>query len=453
MFCDACKLGKIHQESFPSIAVKTNKPLQLIHSDVWGPSPNISIKGYRFYLLFIGRNFGPYYLFLKNLPATSTIVPIVDNIVSITCTHVVQPITATMSQPLLHTSTNIHSMQTMSKSGIYKPKVYTAVVALLDHFQEPSSVRQALQLPHWKIAMEAKYSTLVHNAKLVAKGFQQHASVDFSYTFSPIVKAPTIQIIFTLVVAYNWDIQQVDINNAFLNDILYEDVYMCQPEGALVSWRFQPSISNNFLFRSQKNGHLVLALTSRFALKTLGSISYFLKFEAFRDSSNLYLNQAKYIYDLLVKKNMVHAKPSSTPMALGQKLALEDSAPFPDVTLYHSTIGFSDADWACNVDDRRSTTGYCVFLGGNLVTRSSRKQQVVTRSKTESKYWALASHRPIAWCDNLGAHALAHNPIYHSRTKHIEVDSLSLSQFQFLCSKLSLSCPSFSLWVDVEQQN
>ena len=52
MFCDACKLGKLHQESFLSIAVKTNKPLQLIHSDVWGPL-NISIEGYRFYLLFV----------------------------------------------------------------------------------------------------------------------------------------------------------------------------------------------------------------------------------------------------------------------------------------------------------------------------------------------------------------------------------------------------------------
>ena len=53
--------------------------------------------------------------------------------------------------------------------------------------------------------------------------------------------------------------------------------------------------------------------------------------------------------------------------------------------------GFSNADWACNVDDRRSTTNYCVFLGGNLVTRSSRKEQVVVRSRTESKYWVLAN--------------------------------------------------------------
>ena len=81
-----------------------------------------------------------------------------------------------MSQPLLHTSTNIHSMQTMSKSGIYKPKVYTAVVVLLDHFQEPLVFRQALQLPHWKTEMEAKYSAFVHNGTwwLVPKTEEMH---------------------------------------------------------------------------------------------------------------------------------------------------------------------------------------------------------------------------------------------------------------------------------------
>ena len=104
--------------------------------------------------------------------------------------------------------------------------------------------------------------------------------------------------------------------------------------------------------------------------------------------------------------------------------------------------GFSNADWAFNVDDRSSTTGYCVFLSGNIVTWSSRKQQVDARFSTESEYRALAcvtmeliwikslldelqlplQHRLIAWYDNMGAHALAYNPIYHSRTKHIEVD-------------------------------
>ncbi|RVW57333.1 Retrovirus-related Pol polyprotein from transposon RE2 [Vitis vinifera] len=250
-------IGKLHQESFPSVAVKTNKPFQLIHSDVWGLSSNISIEGPPsvFFLVIAMLIKGIDVLVLlvglillssaslPSYPATGTTVPIIDNM-------------------------------TMSKSGIYKPKVYSTVVALPNHFQEPSSVRQALQLPHWKTEMEAKYSAFVHNAR-----------------------------------------------------------------SALVSWEFQSSIFYNSLFHSRKNGHLVLALISRFALKTLSSISYFLGFEAFIDSSGLYLNQAKYIFDLLIKTNMVHAKPSSTPMVLGQKLALEDSAHFPDVTLYRSTIG------------------------------------------------------------------------------------------------------------------
>ncbi|KAL6312527.1 hypothetical protein AAG906_021235 [Vitis piasezkii] len=406
MSCDACKLGKIHQESFPSIAIKTNKPLQLIHSDVWGPSPNISIEDFSL-ANRLGRNLGSYYLFLKIrtlfryscpythqqqgrvefaslpfYPVTSTIVPIVDNIVSTTCTHVVQPIIATMSQPLHHTSTNIHSMRQCLKVAFTNLR-FTAIVVLLDHFQEPLVFRQALQLPHRKITMEAKYSTFVHN------GFQQHANVDFSDTFTPIVKAPTIRIIFSLF----------DINNAFLNGILHEDAYMCQPEGfviALVSWGFQSSISIISYFALEEwSFGFGITLTFRFALKTLVSISYFLRFEAFRDSSDLYLNQSKYISDLLVKKNMVHAKPSSTPMALGQKVALEDSAPFPDVTLYHSTIcalqyltltrpdiSFS----ACNVDDVRSTTDYCVFLGGNLVTQVLAKNRLL-QGPDESKYW------------------------------------------------------------------
>ncbi|KAI9153839.1 hypothetical protein LWI28_017370 [Acer negundo] len=74
-------------------------------------------------------------------------------------------------------------------------------------------------------------SVLKHKACLFTKGFHQTLGVDFHDTFSPNIKASTIRVIFSLAVTYGWDIQQVDINHAFLNGDLLEDFYMVQPPG------------------------------------------------------------------------------------------------------------------------------------------------------------------------------------------------------------------------------
>lgn len=105
-------------------------------------------------------------------------------------------------------------------------------------------------------------------------------------------------------------------------------------------------------------------------------------------------------------------------------------------------VGFSIANWATSIDERKSMAGQCVFLGETLISWASRKQKVVSRSSTESEYRALADlaaevawirsllgelklpmpRKPVLWCDNLSAKALASNPVMHARSKHIEID-------------------------------
>ncbi|XP_054812150.1 secreted RxLR effector protein 161-like [Prosopis cineraria] len=81
---------------------------------------------------------------------------------------------------------------------------------------------------------------------------------------------------------------------------------------------------------------------------------------------------------------------------------------------------YADANWAACPDDRRSVSGYCTYLGGSLVSWCSKKQSVVSRSSTESEYRALSNIAAELACIN--AAALVENPVYHARTKHIEID-------------------------------
>ena len=103
---------------------------------------------------------------------------------------------------------------------------------------------------------------------------------------------------------------------------------------------------------------------------------------------------------------------------------------------------FSDSDWAGCKDSRKSTTGFLVYLGSSLISWQSKKQSTVSRSSSEAEYRALASTAcELQWltyilqdigvafiqpatlyCDNQSAIQIATNPVFHERTKHIEID-------------------------------
>jgi histone deacetylase 1/2 len=250
---------------------------------------------------------------------------------------------------------------------------------------------------------------------------------------------------------------------------------------------------------------LLRDLNENFAIKDLGDLHYFLGIEVKRTPNGLILTQEKYASDLVAKVGMNGCKATPTPLSSTEQLSLYDGTPLgpEDSTQYRSIVGalqyltltrpdlafsvnkvcqflhapttdhwtavkrilryvfdtlkvgitfarssstflsaFSDADWAGSLDDRRSTGGFAIFVGPNLVSWSARKQDTVSRSSTEAEYKALANataeliwveallaelgvklrEKPCLWCDNLGATYLSVNPVFHARTKHIEID-------------------------------
>lgn len=250
---------------------------------------------------------------------------------------------------------------------------------------------------------------------------------------------------------------------------------------------------------------LVHSLAASFPIKDLGPLEYFLGLEASYNSGGMTLTQRKYALDLLHRVSMENCKPTSTPLSSSDQLARVSGQPLSadDSFRYRSVVGglqyltltrpdisfavnkvcqflsqptdvhweavkrilryvkgtlhtglkfrkavstsisiFTDADWAGCPDDRRSTGGFAIFVGPNLISWSSKKQPTVSRSSTEAEYKALANGAaeaiwvesllkelgvsqqrvPVLWCDNLGATYLTANPVFHARTKHIEID-------------------------------
>jgi hypothetical protein len=114
----------------------------------------------------------------------------------------------------------------------------------------------------------------------------------------------------------------------------------------------------------------------------LGDHNYFLRIEVNQTRDGIVLTQEKYVTDMLIQVGMSNCKGTTTPLAIKRILRYLKQSIKLGLKIYKSNSvlvgGFSDADWAGHIDDRRSTRGFAIFLGCNLVSWSARKQPTVT---------------------------------------------------------------------------
>jgi hypothetical protein len=275
---------------------------------------------------------------------------------------------------------------------------------------------------------------------------------------------------------------------------------------------------------------VISALQQEFSMKDLGELHHFLGMQVQRSADGMVLSQRQYMVDILDRAGMAECKPCTTPVDTSPKVSATSGAPVPDPSDYRSLAGalqyltftrpdiayavqhvclhmhdplephlaalkrilryirgtlhlglhlrpstqddlvvYSDADWAGYPDTRKSTSGYAVFLGDNLVSWSSKRQNTVSRSSAEAEYRAVANgvaeaswlrqllhelHIPlrratIVYCDNVSAVYMSSNPVQHQRTKHIEIDLHFVREKVAMGAVRVLHVPTTSQFADV----
>ncbi|KAK8949020.1 hypothetical protein KSP39_PZI005094 [Platanthera zijinensis] len=321
--------------------------------------------------------------------------------------------------------------------------------------------------------------------------------MDYEETFSPVAKLNTVRVLISVTAHRWWSLLQLDIKNAFLNGNLHETVYMQQPPGFEITresqvcplkkdlydlkqspraWfdRFSKTLrevgfSRSTTYFSMFNRHrttgmvlmlmyvddIILTGGDSRGIQEVNNISVQFFKQRIWDPSGIFwalrlLDDqmvSSFLSGIGIVSRYTHSPRRSHLHAVERILRYLKTAPGQGLVYKTSSsaptlIAYSDADYAGSLDDRRSTSGFCTYFGGHLITWRNKKQAVVARSSAEAEYRAMTSVvSELTWleslltdlgirlpspalllCDSQAAIHIAKNPVFHERTKHIEVD-------------------------------
>nr|GEV64841.1 ribonuclease H-like domain-containing protein [Tanacetum cinerariifolium] len=314
----------------------------------------------------------------------------------------------------------------------------------------PQNVNIVCSIWLYKQKYNADGSSNWYKARLVANGRSQQQGIDCDERFIPVVKPATIRTVISLAISQEWPIHQLDMKNAFLHGHLTETVHMHQPpkfidsahsdyvcllkvDSSLFIFHNGPDTCDLLLyvddiiltaFSTSLLQRIISLLHEEFAMTNLGPLNYFLV-----QQLCLYMHDPREPHLNAMKHVLCYLRGTTN---LGLQL-------FRSTTSH--LIAYSDADWAGCLATRRFTYVYYVFLGDNLLTWSSKRQDTLYHYSVEAEYRGVGNAvaktswirnllrelhaslftTTLVYCDNVSVVYMYANPVQHQCTKHIEI--------------------------------
>ncbi|GJU97275.1 putative reverse transcriptase domain, ribonuclease H-like domain, aspartic peptidase domain protein [Tanacetum coccineum] len=319
--------------------------------------------------------------------------------------------------------------------------------------EEPKKVIHALKDPSWIEAMQdelLQFKLQKNKARLVAQGYIQEEGIDYNEVFAPVARIEAIKLFLAYALFKDFVVYQMDVKNAFLYGKIEEEVYVCQPPGfedpnfpdrvykvekalyrlnqALRAWyetlstylldnRFQRGKIDKSLFIKRVKGDILLVqvyldniifgsikklLCIKFEKWMIEfqnvfywcELTFFLGLQVKQKEDRIFISQDKYVTEILKKFRFSNVKTASTPMETHKPLLKDADGEDVDEHLYRSMIG---------------SLMYLTSLRPDIILISwqCKKQNVAANSITKAEYIAASN------CFK--------NPVFHSKTKHIEI--------------------------------
>ncbi|KAE8665032.1 hypothetical protein F3Y22_tig00112699pilonHSYRG00066 [Hibiscus syriacus] len=471
--CKACRFGKQTRLPFSNATSRARTKLQLIHTDIGGAIPELSLKG---------RVFWKFKAWVENQSGCKIQVIRSDNGKEYTSEQfnmfykdagIEHQLTApyTPQQNGVSERNNITLMEmvrcTLHEKGL--PKKFWAEAA------KPEDFYIAKDDPRWISAIEEELHGSInkHKARLVVKGFAQVFGEEI-YVEQPegfVVDGEENKVYLLKKALYG--LKQAP------------RAWYTRIDEHLLSLGFEkgPITGNNDVFVRNFKEEMMKV----FEMIDLRIMAYFLRMEVRQDHQGVFICQRKYTKEILKKFHMENCKSVSTPMNQKERLCKEDGGKKVEEVVYRSLIGclmylttirpdifmlyvkgtidygvmfkhgqefnfhgFSDSDWGGSLDDMKSTSGYCFMIGLGVFSWSSKKQDIVAQSTAEAEFIAttVAVNQALwlrkilndlcleqkrsteVFVDNQAAIAISNNPVFHGKTKHFNIKLYFLREVQ-----------------------